>query len=224
MRLALEKIRQDGGTQPRAVLDTETVDRYMGEMRDGAKFPPVVVFYDGRDYWLADGFHRIQAVEDLGWKDIAADVHQGTQRDAVLYSCGANALHGLPRTNRDKRRAVEVLLRDEEWSKKSDRWIAQKAMVGHAFVSKLRGQLSTGDSCLAPREGKDGKVRTMPPRPSPSSAMKVPGEDEPDEEEEPPSIRPARVPDPPESRVRRPCPHCSGKGYLAETTTSKVKP
>jgi uncharacterized ParB-like nuclease family protein len=36
-------------------------------MRHGAKFPPVVVFRgDGKDsYWLADGFHRFVACDQL---------------------------------------------------------------------------------------------------------------------------------------------------------------
>ena len=37
--------------------------------------------------------------------EISAEMRDGTWRDAVLYSVGANAAHGLPRTNEDKRRA-----------------------------------------------------------------------------------------------------------------------
>jgi hypothetical protein len=29
-------------------------------------FPPVVVYFDGTDYWLADGFHRLAAWERIG--------------------------------------------------------------------------------------------------------------------------------------------------------------
>ena len=27
-------------------------------MVEGAEFPPLIVFFDGATYWLADGFHR----------------------------------------------------------------------------------------------------------------------------------------------------------------------
>jgi hypothetical protein len=81
-------------------------------MTTGAEFPPVTVFYDGADYWLANGFHRITESGSLGLSDIAADVRQGTRRDAVLYSVGANAKHSYPRSNKDKRRAALTLLRD----------------------------------------------------------------------------------------------------------------
>lgn len=48
---------------------------------------------------------------------IAVDVRPGSQRDAILYSLGANAAHGRRRTNADKRRAVQRMLSDEEWSR-----------------------------------------------------------------------------------------------------------
>jgi hypothetical protein len=63
----------------------------------GAMFPPVVVFFDGAEYWLADGFHRILAAKQLGLAEIAADVREGGR---------ANVSHGLKRFNRDKRNAV----------------------------------------------------------------------------------------------------------------------
>jgi hypothetical protein len=52
--------------------------------------------------------------------EIAADVRAGGRRDAILYAVGANAAHGLKRTNRGKRNAVMVLLKDPEWSDWAD--------------------------------------------------------------------------------------------------------
>jgi hypothetical protein len=94
---AIALIRRDGGTQPRAILDRPTISEYAFELRAGAQFPPVVVFHDGTDYWLADGFHRVEAAESIKMTQIAAIVRQGTIREAVLYSVGANATHGLRR-------------------------------------------------------------------------------------------------------------------------------
>jgi hypothetical protein len=75
-------------------------------------FSPVLVFCDGSDYWLADGFHRLAGRQSLELPAIAVDIRQGARRDAILYSVGANAYHGLRRTNADKRRAVLMLLQD----------------------------------------------------------------------------------------------------------------
>jgi hypothetical protein len=140
--LSLDTIRTDGGTQPRGDIDAEHVARLVESLGAAATLPPVVVFYDGADHWLADGFHRVAANRAAGALEIAADVRQGTRRDAVLYSVGANAAHGLPRSNADKRRAVETLLRDEEWSRWSDREIARHCAVDHKTVAAVRERLA----------------------------------------------------------------------------------
>lgn len=134
----LADIRIDGGTQARASLDEETVADYAAAIEDGAEFPAIVVFFDGSAHWLADGFHRFHAQRKAGAANVLAEVRKGTRRDAILHSVGANANHGLRRTNDDKRRSVMTLLEDEEWSKWSDREIARKCAVSQPFVSGLR--------------------------------------------------------------------------------------
>ena len=142
----IANIRMDGGTQPRAKLFEDVVTEYSEDMRQGATFPPVIVFFDGKEYWLADGFHRIRAKEAIGAQEVTADVHLGTQRDAVLYAVGANSAHGLRRTNADKRRAVIRLLHDYEWNKWSDREIARRCGVSNRLVGDIRRELSVSFS------------------------------------------------------------------------------
>ena len=144
--LSTSLIRLDGGTQSRAAINPAIVDAYAEDMAEGAQFPSVVVFHDGESYWLSDGFHRVAAAKQASVEYIAVDVRQGTRRDAVLHSVGANATHGLRRTNEDKRRAVTVLLSDEEWAKWSDREISRKCGVHHEMVGRLRKDLSLEDS------------------------------------------------------------------------------
>lgn len=140
--LPLAAVRTDGGTQPRAELSEELIEEYAAALVEGAAFPPVVVFHSGEDHWLADGFHRLEAHRRAGCLDIAADVRKGTLREAVLFSAGANADHGLRRTNEDKRRAVEKLLGDEEWAAWSDREIARRSATSAPLVGRIRGELS----------------------------------------------------------------------------------
>ena len=136
--LKLEQIRTDGDTQPRTALNDATVAEYAEAITEGAKLPPITTFYDGANYWLADGFHRFFAHKDIGALDIQVEVQQGTKRDAVLYSVGANSAHGLRRTNADKRKAVTTLLEDTEWSKWSDREIARQCGVSNMLVGDIR--------------------------------------------------------------------------------------
>lgn len=154
-------IRTDGGTQSRVQLDWLAVDEYTHAMLEGATFPPVVVFHDGQDYWCADGFHRLQAAARAGRELVAADVRQGTRRDALLYSVGANSNHGVRRTNADKRAAVLLLLNDEEWAAWSDREIARRCGVSDPFVGALRPKLSANDLQIDRKATRNGRTYTM---------------------------------------------------------------
>lgn len=164
MKLSLGNIRRDGGTQPREALNQAAIDDYAEGFREGATFPPVVVFFDGTDYWLADGFHRCGGADLAELEEIEADVRQGTRRDAVLHSVGANVSHGLQRTTADKERAVRVLLDDAEWSRWSDRKIASACKVTHPFVAKIRRgatRAADGPESEPPPESKSaGEVAT----------------------------------------------------------------
>lgn len=136
-------IRIDGGTQSRVELNNAALAEYVDALKGGADFPPVVVFFDGTDNWLADGFHRYHAYRTAGLASIPADVRSGTTRDALLFSLGANAGHGLRRTNDDKRKAVTVALTDGEWGKWSDNAIAKLCGVSQNFVSEMHRSLKS---------------------------------------------------------------------------------
>src|SRR3990172_2809657 len=97
-KLFPEDIRLDGGTQPRAKIDQAVCDDYGERMKAGEKFPPVDVFFDGENYWLADGFHRIQAyVMAVPGEAIECNVFQGTLADAQWHSYSVNKAHGIRR-------------------------------------------------------------------------------------------------------------------------------
>lgn len=160
-QIKLEYIRRDGGTQSRAGMNGVVVYEYADLMKEGATFPDIIVFFDGKDYWLADGYHRHAAAVEAKLVSINADVRQGTQRDAVLFSVGANSTHGLRRTNEDKRRAVITLLQDEEWSKWSDREISRRTGVSPTTVSSIRQQSGVQNGQVNQRIGGDGKTYTV---------------------------------------------------------------
>lgn len=171
--LKLSQIRTDGGTQSREKLDKEAVDEYAEKLQDGEEFPEVQVIQDGDNYWLWDGFHRLEAHRKAGLGVIRAKVEPGTLRDAILKSVGANDKHGVKRTDADKRYAVKLLLNDPEWVAKSNRWIAKAANVGNKFVGSVREQLcpdtpetttgQDGKQYPAKRKTKLGKLREQFP-------------------------------------------------------------
>ncbi len=135
--IKIQSIRLDGDTQSRVSLDQNLVNEYSEAMSSGAKFPPIVVFDDGTDKWLADGFHRIYATRQAGLDEIDAEVKPGGLRDALLCSMKANATHGARRTNEDKRRAVKMAFKFLLEEGRSLDSITNVEVAGMAAVSEI---------------------------------------------------------------------------------------
>jgi hypothetical protein len=160
----LAQIHVAGETQARERLDRQVIAEYAEAMMEGAIFPSVVLFFDGDEgFYIGDGFHRIQAAQEVGFTTIRAEVRRGGARAAQLYAASANQTHGLRRTNADKRRAVLILLQDDEWHQWSDREIARHCGVSPTFIGSLRSSLSTVDSEAGQRTytTKHGTMTTM---------------------------------------------------------------
>lgn len=162
----------DRSMQTRAETNAETISEYAEAMRGGATFPPVTVFEVTPGYYvLADGFHRLVAVDQNGGSTITAEVHAGTRADALKHALKSNQNHGLRRTNADKRHAVKMALK--EFGDMSNKVIAEMCGVSDMFVGGQR-QVQTdctsthadGMKALPPikRKGKDGKAYTVAPR------------------------------------------------------------
>jgi len=171
-RIPLVDLRRDGGTQVRETMNAATVQDYADALAEGAEFPAVTVFFDGEAHWLADGFHRVLAHERAGLVDVLADVRTGSKRDALRFALSANRGHGLQMSTADKRRAISIILADDEWRSMSDRGIAAAIGVSNKFVGDMRRESGVNGTHLAEtRTGKDGKQypakRAKPTDPAP---------------------------------------------------------
>ena len=93
-----------------------------------------------------------------------------------LTPIGVNRDHALKRSNADKRRCVEIALK--EFGGMSDRAIAEMCGVTQPFVGKIRCQVITVMTSPAPthRIGKDGK--SYPVKPTVNESLMVQQEPE----------------------------------------------
>ena len=160
MILRIEDITVNQSINLREV-DMVTVAEYSEAMRNGGKFPPVKGVYDDCDWILYSGFHRIEAAKRIGLGEIEADVTTGVWLDAEKLACAENAEHGKPRSNLEKRDAVNRVLKLEpDWS---DRQIAKWCKVDHKTVGRMRNL--TGEFPSEERERtyttKHGTTATM---------------------------------------------------------------
>lgn len=161
--LYLDKIDRDAGTQIRLKINQEVVEEYAECMKNGDRFPPITVFKckEGRRvfYTLADGFHRCLAAELNKQKTIFCEILEGEARDAIEYALKANSAHGLRRTNKDKRNAVKIALKDEEWAEYSNNEIARLCAVSEFLVRTVRKELpSSRKSKIQRRVKRGGKI------------------------------------------------------------------
>lgn len=146
--IALEHLTRDPSLQMRVVIDVEHVEALASILKEEGEIPGdlPVVFSDGQNNWLADGWHRDAAHAAAGVKKMWCMTFKGGHRDAWLHALGANADHGLQRSARDKRRAVTAALGDQEIAAKSDREVAKicglrwPTLVSDVRRDMVRGQ------------------------------------------------------------------------------------
>ena len=162
--IEVDRIDQRPASEVRAASDGARIEIYRECLDD---LPPILVVADADDrHWCADGFHRLQGYRLTGKTKVPCLVKGGTYIDAYKDACHANDAHGIPTTNADKRRRVELALTHPVMSKWSQRAIAEACGVSNQTVARLdmREQLSQSDSSIK-TIGKDGKARATPKRP-----------------------------------------------------------
>jgi hypothetical protein len=172
--IPLDQVIADDSVQSRAQLDMIAVAEYAEVLQTSESLPPIKVVSDGSSNWVRDGFHRVAAHKSAGRTEINCEVSVGSKRDAILASAGSNKDHGLRRTNADKRRSVEMVLRDNEGRQWSDRRIAEHVGVDGKTVATMRNDLEFAGEIATQsvRKSAAGKPVTAkkntPVEPSPS--------------------------------------------------------
>jgi len=151
MKLDIEAIELDTSIQCRANIDTGLVNEYAEAMAEGEKFPPVLLFGTKDKAWIGDGWHRVFAARQLGDDKIDAKIEPGGRKAALKCALSANAIHGNRRSNADKRRCVEIALR--EFPNLSSRQIAKMCGVSPGLVDLARPE-------ALPKKGNAPPTRT----------------------------------------------------------------
>ena len=172
----------DARLQSRTEIDEATVADYADNIKTGDEFPPVLVYFDGINYYLTDGYHRYHAHKRAEKVSILCEVVNGTFRDAVLQATGVNSKHGMRRTHADKRKAVMTLLDDFEWSGWSNAEIARQCGVSPTFVANLRDSGGPAEVKYKTSGGNIATKAKAPGRVAKEPELKEPAKQEPQPE------------------------------------------
>jgi hypothetical protein len=168
--IPIELIVLHDDTQPRVKFTQEEIAAdYAKLMAEGREFPPVDVFFDGEEYWLADGYHRLMAAEGLGWEEIDCTVHDGDLADAIWFSCSVNATHGLRRTREDVQLAIERALKHPKSVGQTNVDIANHVGCSDKTVAAVKQRLIVVSEIPRPQSivDRNGVERVLPAKPEP---------------------------------------------------------
>ncbi len=165
--LTVNLLKTDTGTQNRLRIHEETVAEYaeiLGDANGEWPFPPLDVFHDGSEYFVADGFHRFLAAQRSKRGTFPCRIHSGTAKDARIFGMTANDRHGLRMTRADKRACVEWLLDNADRMTQTE--IAETAGVASRTVKRIvaeRNDSSTAGKTLPPKVHGKGTLSPSTP-------------------------------------------------------------
>ena len=124
--VAIEQIVFDESVQAQERISEQTLYEYRDAMfEQGQAFPPPDLFQEAGQprYYIGDGWHRLLAHKNCKHKTVVCRVHAGGRMAAMEHALGANAKHGLKRTKADRRKAIQMALKN--FPELSDRKVAQ---------------------------------------------------------------------------------------------------
>lgn len=121
-----------------AGLDGQTVQTYTTVLENGGVLAPLTVIRlaDG-SYVLADGFHRYQALAEVGVLKTLVQVKDGEEEDVLIAAEEGNLKHGLALTTEDKKNILRRRFeRGHPWATYSNRKLGE--LLGVSATSIMR--------------------------------------------------------------------------------------
>lgn len=139
----LKNIDKAKSPQVRSEIRNDVAEEYSERYKLGKEhgMPPPILYKVGSDYLIADGWHRITAMEMVGIKSELFDVCEGTAEACLIRALKANSSHGLRRTNADKR--ASAMLAIKKFPNQSNASLADMCGVGDDLIAEIRKQLET---------------------------------------------------------------------------------
>ncbi len=163
--LNLNEIIVDAAIQVRVGgLDNDTLEAYVAVLENGGELPPIIVFRDDAgEHYLADGFHRYAAHEQVGKAIIKAFVRDGNRDQALDFAEGANLEHGLKLSNEDKKNILfrRLARKGHPWLTLSNGQLAQALGVSKMSIGRWMQEFSAVTNVTPDRShvvGTDGKT------------------------------------------------------------------
>lgn len=125
--------------ETRQDLITEYAEAY--KAKEGMAPPDLFKIQGSPHLLIGDGRHRLLAAKEIGLKQLACSVHDGSVDDCVMFALGSNRTHGLRRSTQDKHACVHTAI--GRFPKYSDNRIAEACHVSNHLVADIRKEMET---------------------------------------------------------------------------------
>ena len=163
--LRIDAIRIDGGTQVREQDHPEYAQALADDLANGDLMPPPLVFDDGDNLWMCQGFYRLRAAKACGKDEIECEVREGTLQDAIWAAIPSNREHGLRRSHADIIKVIKMAVQHPNALETTQADLARYLGVARQTVAKYASQARPPvDAATDPAEPPDDAVApTLPP-------------------------------------------------------------
>ena len=138
-----------------APLGEQIVAAHIREIEPTRSCSALKACFDGTDYWLFDGYHRLEAMRRLGFNTCLVQIYNGSRRDAFR------------RYIKDKLRCahtkifkhcIQILIEDQEWSNLDTSELARLFDRKQVFFKSVRYLKSHGWHDVSVRINKHGTL------------------------------------------------------------------
>lgn len=107
---------------------------------------PMKVCFDGENYWLFDGYHRLEAMKSLGLSRCDVIIYRGDRRDALRrYIKDKLRVKGERSVSKVFKHCLDVLIKDKEWLALDTKHLANMFKRKPRFFENLRAFASIED-------------------------------------------------------------------------------
>ncbi len=132
--LSLRVLSEDAEVAPTAA---EITSMYKTTIEQKLTCSPLSVCFDGSNYWLFDGYHRLAAMKSLGFNTCEVKIYRGTRRDAhrryikdKLKCIGTKSLRVF-------KHCLNVLCEDPDWSNTDSKTLSRLFDRKPAFFESI---------------------------------------------------------------------------------------
>lgn len=95
-----------------SVWDEEEYEVFKASLEADGQQNPIICIWDGQDYWLADGKHRLEEAMLKGERKIPVAWKEGTLVDAKLRNLYLNRLHGKTKASEEVKLITDLYRND----------------------------------------------------------------------------------------------------------------